>query len=1104
MSTPTAIQACAALYGIVPSASFVSEINSQISSSFGGSETAALNFYYGVVWGNNTSESVAARIVANLGLTGEEAASETTRMAAVLDATPVDERGGKVKDLIDAFELLTTPAATAFKTSKDALVTAVADPFYQGIAGKNVVFSSISVEQIQLGTDAPVTKTALKLGAETVTGSTGIDLITASTSGLSANRTLDTTDVIAGGEGSDQLTVTMDGAFAGFSSPGAMTSVEKLELINQSVISRSFDATGVTGLTSIKLNATVGDLSLADLPETGITVSLIGQDSNDLNIAFATVSATDDSLTLDLGGGIGATSAVSLNSAGIETIQLVSSGSTANKVEIGDLSTAAKTVTVSGTAGLTLTRDALTAAMTSVDASKATGAFIYTNGTTAGLTSILGSQGANTITSTATTGTLASVVGGSGIDTFTFDSGTLRADATVSGGDGVDTLSLSTGGARTLQVSMSGVEGLAVGALSGALTFDGAKVSGLSTITLGAIASNVSLTNSAVADVTVAMANTASNTSGVLVSVDNAGKTTGSLTSTATTAVTNNVGLTASKATDLAFNAGTGVTYQGTVTATKATSVTLSSTLASTTLASGLGTGTTDGVSNMTLSAPVAEVITVNSNAQLNADISAPVATSATITHAGTSSAYVDVQGSKLEQLTVTSAKPMNLTSSSLPLVQILNVTGSEGAVTLPALPKLVNGTFSGTGTTTGKLSTLTTLDITSESLTLTASGFKGGGSVGAIAGTAGASLNFDGLTSTTAFAVGTVTSSAGSITVQANGSTTPIITTGDLSATAGTATVNIKQATTGSFIGANANNDPADVDITAKTVNYTGPFTIASNITATTAATSGAFNVTVNGGLAADTFHIQGTAGLTSIVVSGDLSIADAGAFDRVFIDPAASSATAVSIDASGIVGTSATTKVVIGNPNGTIDLAKPSTIKGSSYSDFINVPLGKTTITGGAGDDVFHFADTGTDQTFNPTAVYNSAAGTAVYTLHANSVVIADFNVGKDLLSFEGQAAAPTITTFTTLPTASPANGNAQFIPGSYNSSTGVFTYAATGTQTLFFFADADGSDYAVVLDAYTHTAAKQDATSAVTIVAAVAEASGNAAFTGVLGVA
>ena len=192
----------------------------------------------------------------------------------------------------------------------------------------------------------------------------------------------------------------------------------------------------------------------------------------------------------------------------------------------------------------------------------------------------------------------------------------------------------------------------------------------------------------------------------------------------------------------------------------------------------------------------------------------------------------------------------------------------------------------------------------------------------------------------------------------------------------------------------------------------------------------------------------------------------------------------------------------MVIGNPLlGTIDLGKPSTIKGSSYNDFINVPTGKTTITGGAGNDVFHFADT---TNFAPTAAY-VASTSAVYTLNANSVVIADFNVGKDLLSFAGQAAAPTISIVTTtVPSANPAAGNAQFIPGSYNSSTGVFTYAATGTQTLFYFADTSGDLYAAVLDAYTHTAAKQDATSAVTIVAAVAEASGNAAFTGVLGVA
>jgi hypothetical protein len=173
MSTPTVIQACAALYGVVPGASFVSTINTELSSVFKGDEKALLNHYFELVFvvnNGNTSAQVAARIVANLGLTGDEAASETTRMAAVLEATPVKERGGKVKDLIDAFELLTTPAATAFKTAKAAVVTAVADPTYQGIPGKNVVFSSLSVAQIQLGTDEAINAVLLTTGVDTVPG----------------------------------------------------------------------------------------------------------------------------------------------------------------------------------------------------------------------------------------------------------------------------------------------------------------------------------------------------------------------------------------------------------------------------------------------------------------------------------------------------------------------------------------------------------------------------------------------------------------------------------------------------------------------------------------------------------------------------------------------------------------------------------------------------------------------------------------------------------------------------------------------------------------------------------------------------------------------
>ena len=129
--------------------------------------------------------------------------------------------------------------------------------------------------------------------------------------------------------------------------------------------------------------------------------------------------------------------------------------------------------------------------------------------------------------------------------------------------------------------------------------------------------------------------------------------------------------------------------------------------------------------------------------------------------------------------------------------------------------------------------------------------------------------------------------------------------------------------------------------------------------------------------------------------------------------------------------------------------------------------------------------------------------------------------FNVGKDLLSFAGQSVGITDVTGTTIFTTTapteltfaPANGQiigtqtskAYFVPGSYNSSTGVFTYSATGTSSLFAFNDDGGYDYAVVLQNYIHTTTKQDSTDAVTLVANVdSDLGGNATFTGILGVA
>ncbi|MDP4618205.1 MAG: hypothetical protein NWS82_04765, partial [Burkholderiaceae bacterium] len=782
MSTPTVIQACAALYGVVPGASFVSTINTELSSVFAGDEDALLNHYYELVFvvnNGNTSEEVAARIVANLGLTGEEATSETTRMAAELEATTVNERGAKVKELIDTFEASGSEAATSFVALKTALVTAVADPTYQGIAGKNVVFSTLNATQLSLGTDETVTTVALTTAADTVTGTAGIDYITGVASSLSADRTLGVTDSISGGEGEDTLSVTLDGNFAGFTTgSGSMTGVENVVLTNNSVISRSFDGSNTTGITNVSLKAVGGgSISLANMPETGIAVDLSGQVSGDVTLGFTTTTATTDSVTLDVLGGVGSTTAVALQAAGIESATIGSYGS-ANKVSVGSSSTALTTVAVQGDAALTLTRATAATALTTLDASAATGTLSFTAGTLAGITTVKGSQGANTISVLSTDSKLSLLEGGAGNDAMTVSSSALRADATVTGGDGTDTLTFSSGASKTLQLTMGSVETVSVGALTGAITLDGSKTTGLESLTVGQAAFNVAMTNNAEPDLALSMTTSASNSSGATISSANTGALTGTLSSSATTNVTNNLNVTASKATSASFNVGTGVNYTGTVTATEATSLTITSDTASTSVVSGIGV--TSGTA-ATFSAPKAEIVNITSGAQLNATVSAAVATSATLAHTGTSAATLVLTTPKLEQLTASASKALTLTSSDFTELQISSISSGSGTLTVPALPKIITLGLTGTGTTSGSESILTMGTLTSEALALTVTGFKGGGTIGAITGAGSHSVNLDAVASpktSAIMALGAITSTAGSVSLNANGTTTPVVTT--------------------------------------------------------------------------------------------------------------------------------------------------------------------------------------------------------------------------------------------------------------------------------------------------------------------------------------
>lgn len=83
----------------------------------------------------------------------------------------------------------------------------------------------------------------LTTGTDHITGTANDDVINGVASSLTADRTLNSEDVIDGAEGNDTLNVAMQGNFSGFTT-GSMTNVEKVVLTNEGNIARSFSAKG--------------------------------------------------------------------------------------------------------------------------------------------------------------------------------------------------------------------------------------------------------------------------------------------------------------------------------------------------------------------------------------------------------------------------------------------------------------------------------------------------------------------------------------------------------------------------------------------------------------------------------------------------------------------------------------------------------------------------------------------------------------------------------------------------------------------------------------------------------------------------------------------
>ena len=861
----------------------------------------------------------------------------------------------------------------------------------------------------------------LTTGTDHITGTANDDVINGVASSLTADRTLNSEDVIDGAEGNDTLNVAMQGNFSGFTT-GSMTNVEKVVLTNEGNIARSFSAKGIDGVNTWTLNDTGAAVNLTDLSAAGVTVNVQGLAQGSTNIGFTAdaVKGDNDALTLGLNNvgtakdGDTAAKHVAITANGIENLAVKATDD--NYVDLS--AAASKTVTVSGSGNLDVNNVA--AGMTSFDASALSG------NVTADLHAATG---------------LATVKGGSGDDAITVKG--LAANAVIEGGAGNDSLILKDV-SSTLQPTMSGFENIT--ADGGALTLSGKNMSDFNSLTVKNDA-QVTLANMDASAFTV----TASGSTAGSVLLSDATALTYNTVSSKTDKTSDSISttVTASKATSATVNVGEYTEMSGMLNFGAAVDVAVN-------VASGLGS---DGKTEMTsfggtLTANKAQNLTVNAEGALGAStFNVNAASSVLVDAAQGSTDVVKIQASKATDVSITAGSAMDITGSSFSSAQNVTLTANKGhlsgGVALDAVNQLtLSGADAASQITLGVLGSSTQ----EYGITVDASGLKGGLVLGNTdAGTGDVALNLAGMTG--AAAVGTVEGNNVTIHAAQLGTTSvsAITATGDVNidamgvlggnatAAAFTAgaiaadkaitvnfdgssdmtfgaltadTVNLDASgylgaitdsngavvdaaigaiiadtvvIKGSEIGANTFGSAASTDnfITADTLTYTGGLDV--DTVYLTSKGADTMNVSLDTGAGDDVVGLTAINSTTKITVTGDMG----GNADSIDVD--GSTATGgIKIDLSGLEGYATSTITGVDDKADTLigGVGADKIIAGTASFDAATVD----TLTGGAGADTFVAGKT----------VAGETTGTNVTV----TTVITDFT-SEDGLAFTGGAA-------------------------------------------------------------------------------------------------
>ncbi len=448
----------------------VAKVNAIYQQCFGrDAEVAGLTYYTNALTAGTYTQASIMLNVLN-GATGADATAVANKLAvaklytAALDTTAeiLAYDGTTAASSARTFLATVDSTAASLTTATAAVTTSVASMVTGATAGTGTTFT-------------------LTTGINNFTGTSANDTFDGSLGGAAgATATLSSTDTLDGGAGTDILAATLTGGVTS----AKISNIETLSL-TATTAAATMSLVNATGYTTIENSGSSTVLSVNNISSTATALGLSNTDQNSIfAYTAAAVAGTADSATLTVSNVTAGTSTI----AGIETLNIVSSG---GPNTMAGLTTANATkYVVTGDQNLTITAG-LGTTVTEVDASALTGGLTATMGAVA-LATMTGGAGNDSLTFSAVTGNVV-INGGAGNDTFTDDTNLTVTDS-IDGGAGTDTVAttaaIAEGYVAPATATITNVEALSLTtAGTGGVTLTTSNFgTGVNTVTLGAAA----------------------------------------------------------------------------------------------------------------------------------------------------------------------------------------------------------------------------------------------------------------------------------------------------------------------------------------------------------------------------------------------------------------------------------------------------------------------------------------------------------------------------------------------------------------------------------------------------------------------------------------